>query len=163
LVTAWAGGVALQLAIRHPQLVRKAVICSAVFKSDGWSGETRAALQKITPELFEGTNLKKEYDRLAPDPQHWPQLVNKIKQLGAVPYDFTAQAKSMQSPTLIIVGDSDGIQPEHVAEMFRLRGGGVMGDLSPMPDSQLAVFPGRKLIRERSCVAFKHSFSASAP
>lgn len=57
-------------------------------------------------------------------------------------YDFTAQAKSIQSPTLIIVGDSDGIQPEHVAEMFRLRGGGVMGDLSRMSDSQLAVFPG---------------------
>jgi pimeloyl-ACP methyl ester carboxylesterase len=136
------GGVAPQLAIRHPQLVRKLVIASAVFKSDGWSAETRAALHNITPELFEGTPIKKEYDRLAPNPEQWPQLVNKIKQLGTVAYDFTAQAKSLQSPTLIILGDSDGIRLEHAAEMFRLRGGGVMGDLSGMPDSQLAVFPG---------------------
>jgi pimeloyl-ACP methyl ester carboxylesterase len=136
------GGVALQLAISHPQLVRKLVIVSSVFKSDGWSPETRAATQKVSPELFQGTPLKKEYDRLAPDPKHWPQLVNKIKQLNAVPYDFSAQAKSLQAPTLIILGDSDGVRPEHAAEMFRLLGGGVMGDLGRMPDSQLAVFPG---------------------
>jgi pimeloyl-ACP methyl ester carboxylesterase len=135
------GGVALQVAIRHPESVRKLVICSAPFKSDGWSPETRAALQKLTPEILAATPLKKEYDRLAPDPGHWAQMVNKVKQIGATPYDFTTQAKSIQAPTLIIVGDSDGILPEHVAEMFRIRGGGVNGDLGGHSAAQLAVFP----------------------
>src|SRR5919201_81610 len=110
------GGVALQVAIRHPQLVRKLVIVSSVFKSDGWSPETRAAFQKIGPELFEGTPPKKEYDRVAPDPRNWPLLINKIKQLSATSYDFTPQAKLLTCPTLIILGDSDGVQPEHAIE-----------------------------------------------
>jgi Predicted hydrolases or acyltransferases (alpha/beta hydrolase superfamily) len=135
------GGVALQVAFRHPESVRKLVICSAPFKSDGWSPETRAALEKLTPEILAATPLKKEYDRLAPDPGHWAQMVNKVKQIGATPYDFSAQAKSIEAPTLIIVGDSDGILPEHIAEMFRIRGGGANGDLGGHSPAQLAVFP----------------------
>jgi hypothetical protein len=43
---------------------------------------------------------------------------------------------------LIVLGDSDGVRLEHAVELFKLRGGGVMGDLSGMPESQLAVLPG---------------------
>jgi pimeloyl-ACP methyl ester carboxylesterase len=93
------GGVALQLAIRHPQLVRKLVIASAVYKYDGWTPETRAILPILTPEMFEGTPIKTEYDKLAPDPKHWSQFVNKMKQFVSTPYDFTAEKiKAIKSP-----------------------------------------------------------------
>src|SRR5678815_2546930 len=62
------GGVALQLAIRHPQMVRKLIVASAVYKYEGWTPETRAILPTLTPEIFEGSPIKTEYDRLAPDP-----------------------------------------------------------------------------------------------
>ena len=137
------GGVALQLAIRHPGLVRKLVIASAVYKYEGWAPETRAILPILTPEMFEGTPIKTEYDKLAPDPKHWSQFVNKMKQFVSTPYDFTAEKiKSIKSPTLIIAGDGDGVLPEHAVEMFRLRNGKYMVDFGPAPATQLAIFPG---------------------
>ena len=50
--------------------------------------------------------------------------------------------RAIAAPTLIVIGDSDGITLDHAVEMFKLRGGGVMGDLAGMPESQLAVLPG---------------------
>jgi pimeloyl-ACP methyl ester carboxylesterase len=137
------GGVAWQLAIRHPPLVRKLVIASAVYKYEGWTPETRAILPILTPEMFEGTPLKTEYDNLAPDPKHWSQFVNKMKQFVSTPYDFTAEKiRAIKSPTLIITGDGDGVLPEHAVEMFRLRNGKYMVDFGPAPVTQLAIFPG---------------------
>jgi pimeloyl-ACP methyl ester carboxylesterase len=93
--------------------------------------------------MFEGSPIKKEYDSLAPDPKHWSQFVNKMKQFVSTPYDFTAQKiKAIKSPTLIITGDGDGVLPEHAVEMYRLRGGGYMVDFGPAPNTQLAIFPG---------------------
>jgi pimeloyl-ACP methyl ester carboxylesterase len=137
------GGVAWQLAIRHPQLVRKLVIASAVYKYEGWTPETRAILPILTPEMFEGTPIKTEYDNLAPDPKHWSKFVNKMKQFVSTPYDFTSEKiKAIKSPTLIITGDGDGVLPEHAVEMFRLRNGKYMVDFGPAPATQLAILPG---------------------
>jgi len=137
------GGVAWQIAIRHPQLVRKLIIASAVYKYEGWTPETRAILPTLTPQMFEGTPLKTEYDRLAPDPKHWSEFVNKMKQFVSTPYDFGAEKiKAIKSPTLIISGDGDGVLPEHAVEMFRLRNGRYMVDFGPAPKTQLAIFPG---------------------
>ena len=137
------GGVAWQLAIRHPQSVRKLVIASAPYKYEGWTPQTRAILPTLTPAMFEGSPIKQEYDKLAPDPKHWAQFVNKMKQFVSTPYDFTAQKiKAIKSPTLIITGDGDGVLPEHAVEMYRLRGGGYMVDFGPVPSTQLAIFPG---------------------
>ena len=137
------GGVALQLAIRHPQMVRKLIVASAVYKYEGWTPETRAILPTLTPEIFEGSPIKTEYDRLAPDPGHWTQFVSKMKQFVTTPYDFTAEKiRAIKSSTLIITGDGDGVLPEHAVEMFRLRNGKYMIDFGPAPATQLAIFPG---------------------
>ena len=137
------GVIAWQLAIRHPQLVRKLVIVSSVYKFEGWTPETRAILPMLTPEMFEGTPIKTEYDNLAPDPKHWSLFVNKMKKFITEPYDLGAEKiKAIRSPTLIITGDGDGVLPEHAVEMFRLRGGVYMIDFGPVPDTQLAIYPG---------------------
>ena len=65
------GGVAQQLAIRNPKMVRKLIITSSVYKYDGWSAETRAILPQLTAQMFERTPIKTNYDSLAPDPKHW--------------------------------------------------------------------------------------------
>jgi len=137
------GGTALQLAIRHPQVVRKLVAASCTFNTGGLHPGSLTAFEAITPELFEGTSWMEEYLRIAPNPEDFSTLVNKMKQLDLSPQDWPADAiKAIPSPTLIIAGDSDGVTPEHVVEMFRLRGGGVFGDMVGLPTSQLAILPG---------------------
>jgi len=137
------GCVAWQLAIRHPEAVKKLVIASAVYKYEGWSPETRAILPNITPEVFEHTPIKSQYDSLAPDPKHWTEFINKMKKFITTPYDFGAEKiRAIKSPTLIIAGDGDGVLPEHAVEMFRLRNGKYMIDFGPPPATQLAIFPG---------------------
>ena len=49
---------------------------------------------------------------------------------------------SIRAPTLVIVGDSDIVRPEHAVQKFRLLGGGVEGDTAGLPDARLAVLPG---------------------
>ena len=141
------GGIALQLAIRHPKLVRRLIITSAVYKYTGWSPQTRAILPQLAPRMFEGTPIKTDYDSLAPDPKHWTTFINKMKKFVTTSYDFGAEKiKSLKNPTLIITGDGDGVTPEHAVEMYRLRGGDYMVDFGPAPAAQLAIFPGNSHI-----------------
>ena len=137
------GGVALQLAIRHPALVRRLVVASASFRSDGMPAEALATFPSITPELFAGTPIEEAYLRTAPNPGDFPRLVEKMKQLDTTPFAWPEEdIRAIAAPTLIVLGDSDGVRLQHAVEMFRLRGGGVMGDLAGLPKSQLAVLPG---------------------
>ena len=137
------GGVAQQIAIRHPEVVRRLIITSSVYKYEGWSPETRAILPMLTPEMFEPTPIKQEYDKLAPDPKHWKEFINKMKKFVTTTYDFGAdKIKAIRSPTLIITGDGDGVLPEHAVEMYRLRGGAYMVDFGPIHAAQLAILPG---------------------
>jgi pimeloyl-ACP methyl ester carboxylesterase len=137
------GGVAQQIAIRHPSIVRRLIITSSVYKYEGWTQETRSILPILTPEMFETTPIKTEYDKLAPDPKHWKEFINKMKKFVTTPYDFGAdKVRRIKSPTMIITGDGDGVLPEHAVEMYRLRGGGYMIDFGPIPAAQLAIFPG---------------------
>jgi pimeloyl-ACP methyl ester carboxylesterase len=137
------GGVALQVAVRHPDVVRKLVVASASYTSDGMHPELLEMIPTITPEVFAGSPIEEDYLRTAPNPDDFPTLVAKLKQLDMEPFAWPPEdIQGISAPTLIIVGDSDAIRLEHAVELFRLLGGGVMGDLSGLPKSQLAVLPG---------------------
>jgi pimeloyl-ACP methyl ester carboxylesterase len=137
------GGAAFQLAMRHPDLVRKLAVASASSTSDGVHPEVWEGIEQITPELFAGTPWKEEYDRIAPNPDGFPTLVEKMKQLDSQPFVWPPdEIRAIAAPTMIIVGDSDGTTPEHAVELFRLCGGGVFGDLAGLPSARLAILPG---------------------
>jgi pimeloyl-ACP methyl ester carboxylesterase len=137
------GGAALQLAMRHPELVRKLVVVSASSTSEGVYPEVWEGIEQVSPELFAGTPWKEEYDRVAPNPDAFPTLVEKLKQLDLRPFSWPLEEISaISAPTMVVIGDSDGTTPEHAVELFRLRGGGVFGDLAGLPDARLAVLPG---------------------
>jgi pimeloyl-ACP methyl ester carboxylesterase len=136
-------GVGLQVAIRHPQLVRKLVVVSGSYTSDGLYPEVVATIEHITPQLFDGTPWCEAYERTAPAPGAFPTLVDRLKQLDLTPFNWSAEdVRVIPAPTLIVIGDADGTRPEHAVEMFRLRGGGVFGDIAGLPAAQLAVLPG---------------------
>jgi pimeloyl-ACP methyl ester carboxylesterase len=137
------GGTALQLAIRHPELVRRLVVASAGFRYDAMPAEAIAMFPSITPEMFAGSPLETEYLRLAPNPGDFPTLVEKLKTLDTTDFAWPEEdIRGIAAPTLVILGDSDVVRLEHAVELFKLRGGGVMGDLAGLPESQLAVLPG---------------------
>ena len=137
------GGAALQLAIRHPSLVRKLVFASASYTSDGMQPELHEITPSIAPEMFAGSPIEAAYLEVAPNPEHFPTLVEKLKRLDMTPFAWPADdIRGIAAPTLIVVGDSDAIRLEHAVEMFRLLGGGAMGDLVGLPKSQLVVLPG---------------------
>jgi pimeloyl-ACP methyl ester carboxylesterase len=134
---------ALQLAIRHPGLARKLVVASASFTSDGAQPELHEMLPSITPEMFAGSPIEAAYKEVAPNPEDFPRLVEKMKRLDVTPFAWPAEdVRGIESPTMIVVGDADVVRLEHAIEMFRLVGGGAMGDLAGFSRSQLAVLPG---------------------
>ncbi|MDQ5817391.1 MAG: alpha/beta hydrolase [Actinomycetota bacterium] len=137
------GGVALQVAVRHPEVVRKLVVASASYTSDGMHPELLEMIPTIAPEAFAGSPIEEAYLRTAPNPDDFPNLVAKLKRLDMEPFAWPPEdIRKIAAPTLLIVGDSDAIRLEHAVELFRLLGGGVMGDLAGLPKSQLAVLPG---------------------
>jgi len=137
------GGVALQIGIRYPELVRKLVIISAAFSVDGSYPEVLEAEEAMAPESLEDTEWFEVYRRVAPDPSAWPRLIEKVKQLDARFRGWPeGVVDAIRAPALVVIGDSDIVLPEHAVRMFRLLGGGVPGDLTGLPHSQLAVLPG---------------------
>jgi pimeloyl-ACP methyl ester carboxylesterase len=132
-----------QLAIRHPQLVRK-LVGAISYKREGIYPEVLAGLQTtFSPDAFAGTPIEADYRKFAPHPDDFPTLVLKVQDLTQSATDLPVETiRAIAAPTMIIVGDADIITPEAAVELFRLRGGGVPGDFVPMPPAQLAILPG---------------------
>jgi pimeloyl-ACP methyl ester carboxylesterase len=136
-------GVALELAIRHPGLVRKLALASLAYSRDGIHPEALEAIESTSAEDLAGSIFETAYASVAPDPENWGGLVAKVNELdrefeGWSPEDI----ESIRAPALVLIGDSDIVRPEHAVQLFRLRGGGVEGDAAGLPESQLGVLPG---------------------
>lgn len=140
------GCVSFQLAIRHPEIVRKAVVASATYRRDGWYPEVLAAEEQMNAEgaaeFMKQAPFYQSWLDVAPNPDDWPNLVAKTGQLLLQDYDWSESIKTIAAPFLYIISDSDSVRPEHAVELFRLLDGGVPGDLVPLPKSQFAVLPG---------------------
>lgn len=135
--------VGLQLAIRHPDRVSRLVAASVSYDSEGWQPAFKEFIPQMTVEMFVGMEpLAGEYRRLAADPDGFPALVEKLIALEHEPMAWEAEVRALETPVLIITGDADVTTLEHAVAMFRLLGGGGMGDLGqPLPASRLAVLP----------------------
>lgn len=136
------GGVAMHVAVRHPDQVRKVVVISSTFRHDGVVQEGSDALDNLTADLFKGTPIESEYLRLSPTPDHFSAFIDRMVAANTEANDLSAdQLRSTTAPMFFIHGDADGIRLEHVAEMFRLKGGETHGDLGPRTESRLAILP----------------------
>ena len=136
------GGIAFQAAIRHPERVRRLVILSGAYSHDGWWPDAEKSLATMNAEAFKGTPIEEEYRRFGNDPAHFPAFVKKVISVDLKPYDWSKEARAIQAPMFIVLGDVDGIRYEHALELFRAKGGGKMGDIHGLPKSRLAILPG---------------------
>jgi pimeloyl-ACP methyl ester carboxylesterase len=142
------GGVALQTAIRHPTAIRKLTLVSTPCKSQGWYPEVLVGMASMNAESAQamiGSPPHQAYASAAPKPQDWPALVEKTGRLLKQDYDWSADVAALKVPTLLVFADADSVRPEHIVEMFQLRGGGKQDagwDGSGMSNARLAILPG---------------------
>lgn len=141
------GAVALELAVRRPERVRRLIASSVSFRASGMRGSENAqAVGEMKVEMIAGTPMEAAYLATSPHPDH-EHLQGLLDKLGATyaggfPDWADDDIRGIAAPTLITVGDADMVSLDHAVEFLRLRGGDVNGDFDGLPASQLAVFPG---------------------
>ena len=141
------GGVALQLAIRHPSLVSKLVSMAATFRKDGWYPVVSEAIGGLSAKDFAGTPVETAFKEHTPDAEAFDAYLEKMKVLNIDDQDISdEEMRSISAKTMVIVGDADGVTLEHALTMFTLRGGGdeeaaAAGVLQDVPAARLVVLP----------------------
>jgi pimeloyl-ACP methyl ester carboxylesterase len=132
----------LQVAIRHPDKVNKLIFAAGAYDAEGWQPAFKEFIPQMNVEMFLKMPFAEEYRELAANPDGFPALAEKLIALEKEPMAWGEEVKTIKAPVLIITGDADGATLEHSVAMFRLLGGGVMGDMGkPLPASRLAVLP----------------------
>lgn len=137
------GGVALQVAIRHPEVVRKLVAVSAPYKRQGMYPEVLAAMDQMGPgagEMMKQSPLSKMYPNV-----NWATLFTKLGKLLSQDYDWSKEVAAIKAPTMLVFADADAVRPEHIVEFYTLLGGGQRDagqDGSGRSINQLAILPG---------------------
>ena len=111
-----------------------------MFRRDGMVKEALDSIPKLTADDFKGSPIEVEYKKLSPTPDDFPKFVKRL--LASSGQDLGAdKLKATTAPMFFIHGDADGVRLEHIAEMFRLKGGEVHGDMRPRSASRLAILP----------------------
>jgi pimeloyl-ACP methyl ester carboxylesterase len=142
------GGVAMFLAVRHPELVRKLVIVSTYLKRTSVYPELLAQQAQVGPEMAEAmkqTPMYQLYASIAPRVEDWPRLLGKIGDMMKEDFDYSKELSSIKVPTMIVAGDAEMFPPSHAVEMFELLGGGKRDggwDGSGISNARLAILPG---------------------
>lgn len=138
------GSVAYQFAVQSPKRLRKLVIISSTYKTEGWLPAVNNAFKDFKPEFFDNTPLKTGYDAIAPDKTKWRPFLMQMFDFSHEPFNVgDSNISKISAPVLLIAGDNDGLDKIELMKTYQLLGGGVTADLGPMPKSQLAIVPGQ--------------------
>jgi pimeloyl-ACP methyl ester carboxylesterase len=144
------GGVALQVAIKHPEKVGRLVTASANVSRDAIYPEIlqqQGQVSGAAAEFMKDTPMYELYQRVAPRPEDFPKLLDKIGEAMEKDFDFSEEMRGLQMPTLVIAADADMAPPSHYVEVFKLldgglRDGGWQGEARPKGGHALAILPG---------------------
>ena len=138
------GATAIRIAIDHPERVERLVAASAGYRYDveTMGQEFIDMIGSITPEMFANTPFEAEYKRLAANPDAFPVLVDKLKQLDLSFFDWSADFAKIEVPSLYIFGDADIVDVDFIAGMHKAAGGRANADTYGLPKTQLMVLPG---------------------
>ncbi|GAO41749.1 putative hydrolase [Flavihumibacter petaseus NBRC 106054] len=138
------GSVAYQFAVQFPKRLKKLVIISSTYKSTGWLPEVNNALNDFKPEFFDDSPLKTGYEAVAPDKAKWRSFLDQMIVFAGETFDIgDSSIARISSPVLLIAGDNDGLDKVELMKTYQLLGGGIIGDMAPMPKSQLAIVPAQ--------------------
>ncbi len=144
------GGVAFHVAVRHPEKVRRLVLASVYFRSGDVHDELKAMQGQVNAsaaEFMKETPMWELYQRVAPRPDDFPRLLDKIGEMMKEEFDFTEELRGIQVPTMLVAADADQAPPSAFVDAFALldgglRDGGWMGENRPKGGHALAILPG---------------------
>jgi len=144
------GGVALQTAVKYPDKVRRLVVVSANIRRDAIPAEMLAQQGQVSgaaADFMKDTPMYQVYQRVAPRPEDFPRLLDKIGESMSKDFDFSDEVRGLQMPTLIVAAYAVMAPPSHYIEVFKLldgglRDGGWMGEGRPKGGHALAILPG---------------------
>jgi pimeloyl-ACP methyl ester carboxylesterase len=144
------GGVAFFTAVNYPEKVSRLVMASAHIRRDAIPPEMLAQQEQVNAaaaEFMKDTPMYLLYQQVAPRPEDFPRLLDKIGEAMAKDFDYAEEVRSLQVPTMIVAADADMAPPSHYVEMFKLldgglRDGGWMGEGRPKGGHALAILPG---------------------
>jgi pimeloyl-ACP methyl ester carboxylesterase len=144
------GGVALQIGLKYPHQVRRLVVVSANIRRDAIPAEMLAQQGQVSGaavDFLKETPMYQLYQRVAPRPEDFPRLLDKIGESMSKDFDFSEEVRGLQMPTLVVAADADMAPPSHYVEVFKLldgglRDGGWMGEGRPKGGHALAILPG---------------------
>ncbi|MGJ7032809.1 alpha/beta fold hydrolase [Niabella hirudinis] len=140
----FGGAIAYQFAIQHPQRLKKLVIISATYKSEGWLPQVNAAFKQMKPGLFDQSPMHSAYNAVAPDTTKWIPFLQQMIASARQPFNLgDANIAKITAPVLIIAGDNDGLDKLELIKTYQLLGGNVVAGFGPAPASQLAIVPGQ--------------------
>ena len=140
-------GVAFRLAVQHPAAVRRLALASAPFAQDGFFPEMlpqQAQVSAGMAEAMKDTPMYQSYKAIAPHPEDFPKLLDRMGELMRQPYDWSEDVKKLEMPVMLVYGDSDMIRPEHIVEFYQLLGGGLKDAgwmREHMSQNRLAILP----------------------
>jgi pimeloyl-ACP methyl ester carboxylesterase len=143
------GGVAFRLGVQHPESVRRLALVSVGFARDGFFPEMlplQAEVGAAMAEQMKETPMYKSYVAVAPKPEDFPRLLDRMGELMRKPYDWSNDVAKLAGPVMLVYGDSDMYRPEHEVKFYQLLGGGLRDagwmreNLSP---NRLAILPNR--------------------
>ena len=143
------GDAAIRMAIQHPEMVRNLIVISTAAKRDGWYSEVLKGMESVgasQAEQMRRTPLGKRYTEVAPHPEQFPLVLDRMGELMKKDYDWRDEIARLQVPTLLLFADHDAVSTRHIAEFFALFGGGVqdagwIGEPT-MSRARLAIVPG---------------------
>jgi pimeloyl-ACP methyl ester carboxylesterase len=143
------GDAAIRMAVQHPEMVRNLIIISTAAERDGWYPESLAAMDQTSAAvlpLLQQTPLYTRYVEVAPHPDQFPLLLDRLGELMRKDYDWRAEIAELRMPTLLLFADHDAVSMRHIAEFFALFGGGVRDAGWQGPPqyarARLAIVPG---------------------
>jgi pimeloyl-ACP methyl ester carboxylesterase len=144
------GGVAFFTAVKYPEKVGRLVMASANIRRDAIPPEMlaqQAQVNAAAAEFMTDTPMYLLYQKVAPHPEDFPRLLDKIGESMAQDFDYSEEVRSLQVPTMIVAADADMAPPSHYVEAFKLldgglRDGGWMGEGRPKGGHALAILPG---------------------
>jgi pimeloyl-ACP methyl ester carboxylesterase len=144
------GGVAFFVASKYPEKVGRLVIASAHIRRDAIPAEMLAQQAQVNAaavEFLKDTPMYELYQRVAPRPEDFGRLLDKVGESMSKDFDFAVEVRGLQVPTLIMAADADMAPPSHYVEVFKLldgglRDGGWMGEGRPKGGHALAILPG---------------------